>query len=211
MSRIGRSPIAIPPSVTVAQHGRALAFEGPKGKLGVTLPDVLSALLQDSPAATAVGAPASPATGVAADRQAGGKQLVIQRSSDLKNVKALHGLYRALAANVVRGLTDGFTRELEIIGVGYRAQVQAKHLELYVGFSHPVRFPIPEGITIETPKPTSLIVKGVDRQLVGQVAANLRRVAPPEPYKGKGIRYAGEVIRRKAGKAATGAKGSAAG
>ena len=186
MSRIGRSPIPIPGSVKVAQDGARIAFEGPKGKLAVTLPETLSASLQEG-------------------------TLVIQRANNLKPVKSLHGLYRALAANVVRGVVEGFTKELEIIGVGYRAQVQAKQLELHVGFSHPVRVPIPEGIAIETPKPTTIVVKGVDKQLVGQVAANIRRVAPPEPYKGKGIRYAGELIRRKAGKAATGAKGTAAG
>jgi large subunit ribosomal protein L6 len=108
---------------------------------------------------------------------------------------------------MVKGVADGFSKELEVVGVGYRAQVQGKNLSLSVGFSHPVVQPIPEGITIETPKPTIIIIKGADKQLVGQVAANIRRVAPPEPYKGKGIKYAGESIRRKAGKAATGAKG----
>ena len=186
MSRIGRSPIPIPGSVKVIQDGPRITFEGPKGKLSVTLPEALSASVQDG-------------------------KVVIQRANNLKAVKALHGLYRALAANMVHGVTDGFIKELEIVGIGYRAQVHAKQLELFVGFSHPVRFPIPEGITIETPKPTTVVVKGMDKQLVGQVAATIRRVAPPEPYKGKGIRYVGEVIRRKAGKAATGAKGTAAG
>ena len=170
----------------VRQDGSQLAFEGPKGKLSVALPQGLSASVQ-------------------------GSALLIQRASDLKQVKALHGLYRALAANAVRGITEGFSRELEVIGVGYRAQAKGNTLELYVGFSHLVQFPIPEGITVETPKQTVVIVKGIDRQLVGQVAANIRRIAPPEPYKGKGIRYAGEVIRRKAGKAATGAKSGAGG
>lgn len=185
MSRIGRMPITLPSGAKVAQEGSRLAFEGPKGKLCVSLPNGLSASVQEG-------------------------KLLIQRASDLKQVKALHGLYRALAANAVRGITEGFTKELEIVGVGYRAQVKGKVLELFVGFSHPVQFPIPEGITVETPKPTTVIVKGIDRQLVGQVAANLHRVALPEPYKGKGIRYVGEVIRRKAGKAATGAKAGAA-
>ena len=186
MSRIGRLPIPIPSAVKVRQAGSRLAFEGPKGELSVALPQSLSASVQES-------------------------ALLIQRASDLKHVKALHGLYRALAANAVRGITEGFSKELEIIGVGYRAQVKGNTLELYVGFSHLVQFPIPEGITVETPKPTAVVVKGIDRQLVGQVAANIRRIALPEPYKGKGIRYAGEVIRRKAGKAATGAKAGAGG
>ena len=182
MSRLGRLPIAIPSGAKVAQDGLRLAFEGPKGKLALILPTSLSAAVQES-------------------------TLQISRGSELKNVKALHGLFRSLAANAVKGVTEGFVKELEVIGVGYRAAVKGKTLELIVGFSHPVNFPIPEGITVETPKPTIVIVKGIDRQLVGQVAANIRRVAPPEPNKGKGIKYAGEVIRRKAGKAATGAKG----
>jgi len=184
MSRLGRIPIAIPKGAKVAQAGSKLAFEGPKGKLALELPGDLSASVQED-------------------------KLQIGRSSDVKNVKALHGLYRALAANAVKGVTEGFSKELEVVGVGYRAAVKGKTLEMFVGFSHPVAFPIPEGITVETPKPTVVIVKGIDRQLVGQVAANIRRVAPPEPYKGKGIKYAGELIRRKAGKAAAGAKGGA--
>lgn len=185
MSRIGRAPILIPNQVKVVQEGSRIAVEGPKGKLSVTLPSGLSASLQDG-------------------------KLVIQRASDKKSLKALHGLYRVLVLNMVEGVTEGFSKELEIVGVGYRAQVQAGTLSLHVRFSHPVTIPIPEGITIETPKPTTILVKGIDKQVVGQVAATIRRVAPPEPYKGKGIRYVGEVIRRKAGKAATGAKGTTA-
>jgi len=185
MSRIGRAPIAIPTQVKVAQTGATLAVEGPKGTSSVTLPQELSATVQDG-------------------------TVQIQRANDEKHVKALHGLYRALVANSVRGVTDGFRKDLEVVGVGYRAEVKGASLNLYVGFSHPVAIPIPTGITIETPKPTNITVKGIDRQLVGQIAANIRRVAPPEPYKGKGIRYAGEAIRRKAGKAATGAKGGKA-
>ena len=163
-----------------------MTVEGPKGKLTTTLPATLSASVKDG-------------------------ALLVQRANDLKMVKGLHGLHRALVANMVRGVSEGFVKELEIIGIGYRAQVQGKHLELFVGYSHPVKIPIPEGMTIETPKQTIVVVKGADKQLVGQVAANIRHVAPPEPYKGKGIRYLGESIRRKAGKAATGAKGAAAG
>ncbi len=185
MSRIGRAPIAIPTQVKIAQTGATLAVEGPKGKSSVTLPQELSATIQDG-------------------------KVQLQRANDEKHVKALHGLYRALLANSVRGVTDGFQKDLEIVGVGYRAEVKNNVLHLYVGFSHVVQMPIPMGITIETPKPTNITVKGIDRQLVGQVAANIRHVAPPEPYKGKGIKYAGEMIRRKAGKAATGAKGGKA-
>jgi large subunit ribosomal protein L6 len=186
MSRIGRTPIVIPDKVKLSQDGSTILFEGPKGQCSLTLPATLSTVVENG-------------------------KLLLQRANNQKSIKALHGLYRALLANMVRGVTEGFSKELEIVGVGYRAQVQGKQLSVYAGFSHPVVLEIPEGITIETPKPTTVVVKGVDRHLVGQVAANIRRVAPPEPYKGKGIRYVGEVIRRKAGKAATGAKGAAAG
>ena len=169
--------------VNVAVSGSTVAFEGAKGKLSFTLPAELSAVVKDG-------------------------TLQIQRANDLKATRALHGLYRALASNAVRGLTEGFSKELEISGVGYRAQAQGKQLNLYVGFSHPVTIEIPQGLTVEAPKPTTVIVKGVDRALVGQMAANIRAVATAEPYKGKGIRYVGEIIRRKAGKAATGAKGA---
>ena len=184
MSRIGRAPIAIPSGVAVTVSGSTVAFESSKGKLSITLSAELSATL---------------AEGV----------LQMQRANDLKTTRALHGLSRALAANAIKGLTDGFSKELEISGVGYRAQAQGKQLSLYVGFSHPVIMEVPQTISVETPKPTTVIVKGVDRALVGQIAANIRAVSPAEPYKGKGIRYAGEIIRRKAGKAATGAKGGA--
>ncbi|MBI3320470.1 MAG: 50S ribosomal protein L6 [Candidatus Omnitrophica bacterium] len=186
MSRIGRAPIAIPERVKVTQDGAVMTVEGPKGKMTTTFPSTLSASIKDG-------------------------KLLVERASDLKTVKSLHGLHRALVANMVRGVSEGFTKELEIVGLGYRAQAQAKQLDLFVGFSHSVKIPIPEGMTIETPKPTIVIIKGADKQLVGQVAANIRHVAPPEPYKGKGIRYLGESIRRKAGKAATGAKGASAG
>ena len=173
-------------AANVKQDSATLQVEGPKGKLSLTLPSVLSA-------STANGA------------------ITIARASDDKQAKALHGLYRALTANMVKGVTDGYSKELEIVGVGFRAQVQGKVLSLYVGFSHAAVFQIPEGITVETPKPTVVIIKGFDKQLVGQFAANIRRSQPPEPYKGKGVKYVGEVIRRKAGKAATGAKGGTGG
>ena len=183
MSRIGRAVVAIPSSVKVSQTGATMAFESSKGAMSLSLPEGLAASITDG-------------------------QLQIQRAHDEKSLKALHGLYRAMAANIVHGLTEGFHKELEVTGVGYRAQAQGKQLTLTVGFSHPVLIAVPQGITIETPKPTTIIVKGFDKQLVGQIAANIRGVATAEPYKGKGIRYAGEVIRRKAGKAATGAKGA---
>ena len=186
MSRIGRAPITIPATVKVKSEGQHLLVEGPKGTLSVSLPQPIS-IRQD------------------------GQQLNVERSGEEQSTRALHGLYRALIANMIHGTTTGFSKELEIVGVGYRAQMEGKQLSLQVGFSHPVRVPIPEGITVEVPKPTSVFVKGADKYLVGQFSANLRRIAPPEPYKGKGIKYAGEVIRRKAGKAATGAGAKATG
>ena len=186
MSRIGRAPVAIPSSVKVHHANARVEVQGPKGTLTLAVPSDLSVSVQEG-------------------------KVTVQRANDEKAIKALHGLYRAMIANMVKGVTEGFSKELEVIGVGYRAQVQGKTLEVQVGFSHPVEMAIPEGITIETPKPTSILVKGFDKQLVGQIASNIRRIAPPEPYKGKGIKYAGEVIRRKAGKAATGAKGAGGG
>jgi large subunit ribosomal protein L6 len=178
MSRVGRAPIPLPSGANVTPEGSALRVEGPKGKLSLSLPAVISVALD-------------------------GRVLRV-KAAEGDDSRALHGLYRALIANMVEGVVNGFSKELEIVGVGYRAQVKDKQLELNVGLSHPVLVPIPDGITVEVPKPTALIVKGADRHLVGQFAANIRRIAPPEPYKGKGIKYVGEVIRRKAGKAATG-------
>ena len=187
MSRIGRAPIAIASGVKVKQEGTTLFVEGPKGKLSIVIPEILTVKID------------------------GQKLLVEKKNPEDELIKPLHGLYRALINNMVQGVVAGFSKELEIVGVGYRAQLSGKQLSLSVGFSHPVLVPIPEGITVEVPKPTSVIIKGFDKQLVGQFAANVRRVAPPEPYKGKGINYAGEVIRRKAGKAATGSGAKAAG
>ncbi len=179
MSRIGRAPITVPQGLKVKQEGQQLLVEGPKGKLSLALPPSITVTLNEQKVAVACSG---------------------TEASD----NALHGLYRALINNMVQGSANGFSKELEIVGVGYRAQLQGKNLSLYVGFSHPVIVPVPEGITVEVPKPTILHIKGADKQAVGQFAANLRHVAPPEPYKGKGIKYAGEIIRRKAGKAATG-------
>ena len=176
----------VPQGLTVKQEGRQLLVEGPKGKLSLALPPFITVELNEQKVAVSC-------TGTEA--------------SD----RALHGLYRALINNMVQGSANGFLKELEIVGVGYRAQLQGKSLSLHVGFSHPVAVPIPEGITVEVPKPTIVIIKGADKQAVGQFAANLRQVSPPEPYKGKGIKYVGEIIRRKAGKAATGAGAKAGG
>ena len=181
MSRIGKKPIALPSGVKFAVEGRSVRAEGPKGKLALALPEGIDVAMTD-------------------------QQVLVSQTAQGQKAHALHGLTRTLVANVLIGVTQGFRKDLEIEGLGYRAQVQGKTLTLQCGFSHPVQFPIPEGITIETPKPTQMAVHGVDKQLVGQVAADLRAIAPPEPYKGKGIRYAGEVIRRKAGKAATATK-----
>ncbi len=180
MSRIGRAPIPVTAPVKVKQEGATIHVEGPKGKLSHTLPAELGATLAEG-------------------------RLTVSRASDEPRVRALHGLHRALLANMVQGVQTEFSKELEIVGIGYRAQVQGKTLTLTVGYSHPVMLPIPSGLTVELPKPTVVIVKGIDKHAVGQFAANIREVAPPEPYKGKGIKYADEVIRRKAGKAATGA------
>ena len=181
MSRIGKIPVPVPSGVTVKQDGRKVLVEGPKGKLAFNLPDGITVTVAK-------------------------EAVTAQRANDEAATKALHGLCRALIANMVQGVTSGFQKDLEVVGVGYKAQVQGKQLTLIVGYSHPVVVPIPEGLTVETPKPTQIAIKGADKQMVGQFAATVRRVAPPEPYKGKGIKYAGEVIRRKAGKAATGAK-----
>jgi len=180
MSRIGRAPITVPQGVKVKQENRQIFVEGAKGKLAITLPAEITVTIADG-------------------------TLTVARSGEEKQVKALHGLYRALIANMVHGVVTGFSKELEIVGVGFRAQLQGKSLTVQVGYSHPVVVAIPEGIIVEVPKPTSVIVKGADKHLVGQFAADVRGIFPPEPYKGKGIKYAGEVIRRKAGKAATGA------
>ena len=186
MSRIGRTPIAVPTAVKTAQEGQRFSVQGPKGTLSVTLPPMISVNTAD-------------------------QRLHVERRGETQEIKALHGLYRALIANMVHGTVTGFSKELEIVGVGYRAQLQGKQLQLHVGLSHPVLLPIPEGITVEVPKPTNVMIKGSDKQQVGQFAATIRRVAPPEPYKGKGIKYTGEIIRRKAGKAATGSGAKAAG
>jgi len=175
MSRVGKKPIDIPQGVKVKIENKTVNVEGPKGKLSQTLHANISAEATD-------------------------KQILVKTASESKFDKALHGLSRSLIANMVQGVTEGYQKDLEIQGVGYRAQVQQKILVLNLGFSHPVNFDIPEGITIEAPKPTQIIVKGIDKHLVGETAAKIRDFYRPEPYKGKGIRYVGEYVRRKAGK-----------
>jgi large subunit ribosomal protein L6 len=177
MSRIGKNPIPIPSGVTVKIDGNTSVVKGPKGEHRQHVPEGLTYEEKDG-------------------------QLTVSRQDDSKPVRAKHGLVRALIANQVIGVTEGFEKKLEIIGVGYRAAVKGKVLDLQLQFSHPVEFPIPADITITCPDNTHITVAGVDKQRVGQIAAEIRAYRKPEPYKGKGIRYEGEYVVRKAGKAA---------
>jgi len=178
MSRIGKQPITVPNGVDVTIADGAVRVKGPKGQLEYRLVGDVQ---------------------VARD----GDALNLTRADDTRSNRSLHGLQRTLIANMVIGVSDGFSKELEIVGVGYRAQAQGTNaIELSVGFSHTVRVDAPEGVTFEVPQPTRIVVRGHDKQLVGQVAADIRKIRKPEPYKGKGIRYAGEHVRRKAGKSA---------
>ena len=180
MSRIGRMPIEIPAGVTVDYKDNTMTVKGPKGELTRTF---------------------HPDMNIAVE----GNVITVTRPSDVKEHRSLHGLTRALVANMVTGVSEGFTKTLEINGVGYRAAKQGNKLALTLGFSHPVEMEAPAGITIDVPAPNKIIVSGADKEVVGSVAADIRKWREPEPYKGKGIRYEGEVVRRKAGKA--GAKG----
>ncbi|MBI4543536.1 MAG: 50S ribosomal protein L6 [Gemmatimonadetes bacterium] len=179
MSRIGRRPVSLPPGVTATVTGSRILVKGPKGELSHQLHPELSARVEES-------------------------RVVVERPSDSARHKALHGLSRTLVANMVEGVTGGYSKQLEIVGVGYRAEAKPYGLALHVGFSHPVEVHAPPGIRLTAEQPTVVKVAGSDKALVGQVAANIRALRPPEPYKGKGIRYSGETVRRKAGK--TGAK-----
>lgn len=176
MSRIGKKPIQVPNNVKVGIDGNTIFVEGPKGKLVFEMHPDMKAEVKEG-------------------------QFIVSRNSDDKSAMSLHGLTRTLINNMIIGVTSGFQKELEMIGVGFRAQVSGKKLVIQLGFSHPVEFHIPEGIVIETPKPTQIVIKGIDKQKVGEVAAEIRAFYPPEPYKGKGIRYVGEYVRKKVGKA----------
>lgn len=180
MSRIGKQPVEIPEGVTVTLDGQHLAAKGPKGELEL---QVRSPIVVDW-------------------GPDDGKTLVVTRPDDQKQSRALHGLTRSLVANIVEGVSQGFSKTLEIVGVGYRAQPQGTGLRLSLGFSHPIEFPAPKGITFEVPNQTTIVVRGADKQQVGHTAAVIRAFRPPEPYKGKGVRYQGEHVRRKAGKTA---------
>jgi large subunit ribosomal protein L6 len=178
MSRIGRAPITVPSGVEVNIADRRVTVKGPKGTLARAVPGSITVRQENS-------------------------TLFVERPDDERESRALHGLTRSLVNNMVVGVTDGFAKDLEIVGVGYRATAKGPgQLELALGFSHPVVVDAPDGVTFEVPQPTRISVKGIDKELVGQVAANIRKIRKPEPYKGKGVRYAGERVIRKAGKAA---------
>ncbi len=175
MSRIGKKPVPLPKGVTAAVNDNLVSVKGPKGELKLRLvPEVAASLGDDG--------------------------IAVKPKDDTDRARAMWGMQRTLVGNLIRGVTDGFTEKLEISGVGYRAAVQGKSLNLQVGLSHDVNYPIPPGITIVCEKPTMITITGIDKQLVGQVAAEIRSFRPPEPYKGKGVRYASERIRRKEGK-----------
>ncbi len=175
MSRIGKKPIAIPTGVTIKVDGNVVDVKGPKGQLRQPLPPGVSAAVEDG-------------------------SLVTRKDSEARELNKFHGLARSLVNNAVQGVTTGWKKELDIVGVGYRAEVKGKHVVLSLGYSHPIVFDVPQGIDIAIDKQTHLTVTGVDRQLVGQVAANLRRLRKPDPYQQKGVRYTGETLKKKAGK-----------
>jgi large subunit ribosomal protein L6 len=178
MSRIGKLPVPIPSGVDVSLSGLTLTVKGPKGTLTQQVHPDITIDIADG-------------------------EVTVTRPDDEREHRALHGLFRSLIANMVTGVTEGYTRRLEIVGVGYRAALRGSSgLTLQMGYSHPVEFDAPEGVTFEVPSPTRITVNGTDKQVVGQVAANIRKIRKPEPYKGKGIRYEGEQVRRKSGKAA---------
>ena len=182
MSRVGRKTIAVPAGVKVSVSEASLEVQGPKGTLRTPVPPGIRFALQ-------------------------GQELSCQRANDERQLRAFHGMARALAQNAIKGVTEGFSKDLDIVGVGYRAQVEGNKVVFALGFSHPVEYQVPEGIKIAVEKQTRVTVSGIDRQKVGQVAAEIRQLRRPDPYKQKGIRYVGEVLKKKAGKAgATGAK-----
>jgi large subunit ribosomal protein L6 len=179
MSRIGKMPVAVPKGVTTTLDGSTFRAKGPLGEMNVEVPRGTSVKISDG-------------------------TIVVERESDSKQHRSLHGLSRSLVNSAVVGVSQGYSRTLEIIGVGYRGEVKGKNLVLHLGYSHPITVEPPKGIELTTPDPTHVVVKGVNKQVVGQIAANIRGLRPPEPYKGKGVKYAEETIRRKAGKTAAG-------
>ncbi|NPV71788.1 MAG: 50S ribosomal protein L6 [Firmicutes bacterium] len=176
MSRLGRLPVAIPAGVQISVDGNVVKVKGPKGELSRQLHESMKVTVNDG-------------------------SILVERPSDEKIHKSLHGLTRALISNMITGVTKGYDKSLELVGVGYRASKSGKKIVITVGFSHPVEIDPPEGIEFDVPNPTLIVVRGRDKEAVGQMAASIRDVRPPEPYQGKGIRYAGEKVRRKAGKA----------
>lgn len=178
MSRLGKRPVLLKDSIKVEIQKQQVTLQGPKGSLSLRIP-----------------------AGIQIEQKE--RQLTLQRDSDSKTARALHGTVRSLLGNMVQGVTEGFKRELEIEGVGFRAQVQGKTLILQLGFSHPIEFPIPDDVKIQAPAQNRIVIEGADKARVGEMASKIRSFFPPEPYKGKGIRYAGEIIRRKAGKTVT--------
>jgi len=175
MSRIGKNPITVPAGVTLTQDGQHVTAKGPKGELSFTLPAAVTGSLNDG-------------------------EYTVATVEGAKNASAMWGMARTMVANLIEGVTNGFTKNLELRGVGYRAQSQGSKLTMQLGFSHDVIYEAPEGITINAPKPTQIIIEGIDKQKVGQVAAEIRSFRKPEPYKGKGVRYVGEYVRQKEGK-----------
>jgi len=176
MSRIGKNPIAVPAGVTIKLEGNQVSVKGPKGELSRSIPADMIIKQEDG-------------------------NITVNRPSDEAKHKALHGLSRTLIANMVEGVTKGFSKQLDIVGVGYKAEARPYGLQLALGYSHAIEYKAPKGITLKAPLPTQILIEGANKEIVGQVAAELRSLRPPEPYKGKGIKYAGEQIRRKAGKA----------
>jgi len=177
VSRVGRKPIPITKGVSIEKANGTVKIKGPKGELAVDIKPDISVTIKD-------------------------EEVVLDRPSDSRQHKSLHGLYRALISNMILGVSEGYQKKLEIVGVGYRAELKGKKLLLQLGYSHPVLFSVPPEVTIEVPQPTQMVISGIDKQLVGQVAAKIRSLRPVEPYKGKGIKYENEYVRRKAGKTA---------
>lgn len=177
MSRIGKKPVPVVKGVKIEKKDGRLTVTGPKGQLSAAVPPSITFDVTE-------------------------QEITVKRASDVKAQRALHGTWRAHLNNMIKGVSEGFQKKLEIVGVGYKAEIKGKKIQFVLGYSHPIIFAPPEGIKIEIPAPTNVVISGIDKQLVGQVAAKLRSFRPPEPYKGKGVKYEGEYIRRKAGKAA---------